>query len=61
MRPMTADWLIRDAMRYTPSATKRSRLIWNSGEVKILSIGSYWEGRVNTLCDGGGDLHKVAV
>jgi hypothetical protein len=30
--------LIREAIRYPPSATNRSRLIWNSGEVKMLSI-----------------------
>jgi hypothetical protein len=49
MSPITADWLILDAIRYPPSATKRSRLIWNSGDVKRLSIVIYLEGRVKTF------------
>jgi hypothetical protein len=49
MRPMTADWFMREAIRYPPRATKRSRLIWNSGEVKRLSIGNYLVGEVKTL------------
>ena len=35
---MTADWLILEAIKYPAIATKRSRLIWNSMELRIVSF-----------------------